>query len=85
MIEIKNDKSRDENEYILHLKISHQNIVKYFDHFDYEDKEDGADYICIITEYCEVSDPISLCLNFFSFANLFDNENIERRLRKNAI
>lgn len=86
MIEIKNDNSRNENEYNLHLKISHQNIVKYFDHFNYEDKEDDRDYICLITEYCEVSDPIDLSASiFFSFSNFFDNKNTERRLRKNAI
>lgn len=41
-----------ENELAVLFRISHENILKYFDHFDHEER--GVDCICIITEYCEV-------------------------------
>ena len=41
------------NEFSLMWKISHENILKYYEHFDQE--IDGLDYTCVITEYCEVS------------------------------
>ena len=44
--------SDTENEFLIYLQISHENVLKYFDHFEHE--EDGLDYICIITEYCQV-------------------------------
>ena len=44
--------SDTENEFLIFLQISHENVLKYFDHFEHE--EDGLDYICIITEYCQV-------------------------------
>lgn len=50
----KSDESA-ENEFLTYLKVNHENIVKYFDHFDHYEEENSTDYICIITEYCEVS------------------------------
>lgn len=49
---IKKQSSTAENEFFLLLQTSHENVLKYFDHFECEEK--GTDYICIITEYCTV-------------------------------
>ena len=46
------DPNNDLNEFSLMWNISHENILKYYDHFDHE--IDDLDYICVITEYCEV-------------------------------
>ena len=42
-----------ENEFTLMFKINHENIVKYYEHFDHE--MNALDYTCVITEYCEVN------------------------------
>ena len=42
-----------ENELELLLEISHENIVRYFDHFHM--KIDGEHQTFLITEYCQVS------------------------------
>lgn len=41
-----------QNELKLMKQINHENIIKYFDHFD--DECYGADYLCIISEFCQV-------------------------------
>ena len=41
-----------ENEFSLMWRINHENILKYYEHFDHE--IDGLDSTCIITEYCQV-------------------------------
>ena len=41
-----------QNELKLMKQINHENIIKYFDHFD--DQFYGTDYLCIICEYCQV-------------------------------
>ena len=46
------DSDNDFDEFSLMWNISHENILKYYDHFDHE--IDDLDYICVITEYCEV-------------------------------
>ena len=45
------------NEFSLLLKISHENILRYFEHF--EDVYKDLDCTFIITEYCHVSSKIS--------------------------
>lgn len=51
MIEIENDCEVCE---LTHLwNTNHTNVLRYFDHFEHE--KDGLDYVCVITEYCEVS------------------------------
>lgn len=40
------------NEISLLSKIHHENIVRYFEHFD--QVIDALDYTCIITEHCQV-------------------------------
>lgn len=52
MIEVAEKDNSAENEFSLYLRISHENVLKYFDHFQHE--QNGTDYICIIVEYCEV-------------------------------
>ena len=42
-----------ENEIDLFIKINHDNIVRYFDHF--HKKIGGENQTFLITEYCEVS------------------------------
>lgn len=42
-----------ENELAILLEINHENIVKYYDHFDLNIS--GDDHTFIIMEYCEVS------------------------------
>ena len=42
-----------ENELELLLEISHENIVRYFDHFHM--RIEGEHQTFLITEYCEVS------------------------------
>lgn len=66
------EKSDDsaENEFITYLKVNHENIVKYFDHFDHYEEENSTDYICIITEYCEVT---SIALQYILFNRLKKN------------
>ena len=54
-----------ENEFFTYLQVNHENIVKYFDHFDHYDEENSIDYICIITEYCEVT-LIKYCKSLFN-------------------
>lgn len=41
-----------ENEFNNLLRISHENILRYFDHFDC--CISGMDHTCVITEFCEV-------------------------------
>lgn len=41
-----------QNELKLLKKLNHENIIKYFDHFD--EKLHDSEYLCIICEYCEV-------------------------------
>ena len=48
-----------ENEFSLMWRINHENILKYYEHFDHKIR--GRDYTCVITEYCEVS--VFTCLN----------------------
>ena len=50
---VKKVDSSAENEFFLLLQTSHENVLKYFDHFEHEERD--IDYICIITEYCQVS------------------------------
>mgnify|MGYP003385454995 CR=1 FL=1 len=45
-----------QNEFSLLLKINHENILRYFEHF--EDVYDDLDCTFIITEYCQVSSNI---------------------------
>lgn len=52
MIEIRENDYSAENEFLLYLKISHENVLKYFDHFHH--RKGKVDNICIIIEYCEV-------------------------------
>ena len=49
---IKQIGQNDEDEYLFMWKINHENILKYYEHFDHE--IDALDYTCIITEYCQV-------------------------------
>ena len=44
------------DEFSLMSEINHQNILKYYEHFDHE--VDGKDSTCVITEYCEVKSKI---------------------------
>ena len=41
-----------ETEMIILLNINHENIVRYFDHFSQQIS--NANFICVVTEYCEV-------------------------------
>jgi len=41
-----------ENEQIMLWKISHENVVRYFDHFNQE--LDGSLHTCVVIEFCEV-------------------------------
>ena len=40
------------DEFSLMWKISHENIIIFYEHFDQE--IDYLDYTCVVTEYCEV-------------------------------
>ena len=46
----KNDTS--ENELELIKSVDHENVVRYYDHFELI--KGGTKYLCIITEYCHV-------------------------------
>ena len=48
-----------QNEFALLLEINHQNILRYFEHF--EDVYKDLECTFIVTEYCHVS-----CSNIFS-------------------
>ena len=53
------------DEFTLMSEINHQNIVKYFEHFDHE--AEGLYSTCVITEYCEVKSKIfSIKYNLFT-------------------
>lgn len=52
-ISIEKYDSSAENELAIFLEINHENIVKYYDHFDLNIS--GDDHTFIIMEYCEVS------------------------------
>ena len=41
-----------QNELKLMKQINHENIIKYFENFDEECY--GTDYLCIISEFCQV-------------------------------
>ena len=41
-----------ENEFNHFLRINHENILRYFDHFDH--RISGRIHTCVITEFCEV-------------------------------
>ena len=41
-----------ENEFSLMWRINHENILKYYEHFDHEIR--GKDYTCVVIEYCHV-------------------------------
>lgn len=52
----KNQTADEELERIIDL--DHENVVKYFDHFELEMKEFGTKVtikLCIVTEFCQVS------------------------------
>ena len=40
------------NELLIMKTLFHENIIRYFDHFD--EQCFGTDYLCIICEYCKV-------------------------------
>ena len=42
-----------ENELELIMSVNHENVVKYYDHFELI--KGGTKYLCIITEFCHVS------------------------------
>ena len=48
----KNDEDTSENELNHMLTINHENILRYFDHFDH--LIDYVNNTCIIYEFCEV-------------------------------
>lgn len=52
------------NEVFLLLQISHENILRYFEHFDHE--IDGFEYTCVITEYCQVGINLYIPLVYFT-------------------
>ena len=54
-----------QNELRLMKQINHENIIKYFDHFDQQFY--GTDYLCIICEYCKV-----FPLGFYNFKFYFE-------------
>lgn len=47
------DKESWKREIFLHRQMNHENIMKYYDHFELI-TEDENSYICIVTEYCQV-------------------------------
>lgn len=49
---IKNAGDMAKREFENMLKINHENVIKYYDHFDH--KIDYIENTCIIMEYCEV-------------------------------
>lgn len=51
-----------ENELMIFWKISHENIVRYFDHFHMQFGDVKKAFL--ITEFCEVNDYISIDLIF---------------------
>lgn len=55
---IKKLDAADENDFVMLLRISHENILRYFDHFDHV--IDDLDHTCVITEYCEASSSFKL-------------------------
>ena len=61
---IKSEREREresnENELVTLWKINHENIVKYYEHF--ENKMYGRNCTCIITEYCQVFTILTLNL-----------------------
>ena len=62
--------STAENEFSLMWRISHENIVKYYEHFHHV--IDEKDCTCIITEYCQVYVQASnLIFNSFYGQKLF--------------
>lgn len=49
---IKNVNEKSKKEFKNLMEIAHENLVKYYDHFYHNIQY--IEYICIITEYCEV-------------------------------
>jgi serine/threonine protein kinase len=43
------------NELNVIIKLNHENVVKYFDHFELAVANKTLSFICIITEYCYVN------------------------------
>ena len=67
-----------ENEFTLMWEINHENILKYYEHFDHEIRD--KEYTCVITEYCHVRF-ISIKYTFYkSFINRPEKIDSERRL-----
>jgi serine/threonine protein kinase len=50
--------STTENELDIFLRINHDNIVRYFDHFHLEIGDDNQTFL--ITEFCEVKFSLSI-------------------------
>ena len=68
VIELKERDSSAENEFSLMChEINHENILKYYEHFDHE--INGKEYICIITEYCQAC--LIKLITFYSMKFLF--------------
>ena len=51
-----------QNELKLMKQINHENIIKYFENFDEECY--GTDYLCIISEFCQVLQFNRFYINF---------------------
>ena len=45
--------SNKQNEFSIMWNITHENILRYYDHFDHKIK--GKYKTCVITEYCQVN------------------------------
>lgn len=60
--------SSAENEIKVFPLMHHQYILKYFEHFEYQTSENS--YICVITEFCEVTS-LFLTLSFVVTEYLF--------------
>ena len=65
--------STTENELEILLEINHENIVKYYEHFDLYIR--GEDHTIIIMEYCEVNFNLNILVPY----SLISNYNKQHR------
>lgn len=74
--------SSDNKEQDFLWKINHENIIRYFDHFDL--KISSWNHICIITEYCDVMKFISIVIYYsvIYYIIIIKNGDLKQKIDK---
>lgn len=69
-----------QNEIKKYMKLSHQNIVRYFDHFDHEIHDET--YTCIVFEYCQVKKRSLHRFPFTWLTQTHQNRSLRKQIEK---